>query len=61
MHVILLFIAIYLILGIGIAVWDFRNGSALHEPPYFLRDRTVSTAVIFIIAWPYKLLRKYFR
>ncbi len=36
----------YLIIGLGMALWDFRPSNALHDPPRFVHDRSVSTADI---------------
>ena len=52
------FIAIYSIIGLGLVIWDFRTGNPLHDPPRFIKDRSVSTTIVFILLWPYKLLRK---
>ncbi len=60
----LLVIVIYLAAGLAMVIWDLRkvllkkDGSNLLEPPLFIRDRSVSTALVFILIWPYKILRK---
>jgi hypothetical protein len=58
MDLLLCLIFIYIIVGLGMALWDFRPGNALHDPPRFIKDRSVTTAIVFILLWPYKLLRK---
>ncbi len=52
-------VVIYLLIGAGMAGWDFRSSNGLHEQPRFIHDRSVSTAIIFIFLWPYKLLKKH--
>ena len=59
MNPIVFAILVYFVIGVVMVVWDFRSGYGLHEPPRFLHDRSVSTAVVFILVWPYKLLKKY--
>lgn len=58
MNLLLWLILIYIIIGLTIVLWDFRPNNTLHEPPRFIKDRSVTTATIFILLWPYKLLRK---
>jgi hypothetical protein len=58
MSLLLWLITVYLIIGLGLALWDFRPGNTLHDPPRFIHDRSVSTAVVFVLLWPYKLLKK---
>jgi len=57
----LVIIFIYLIIGTGLVSWDFRGNKSFHEPPKFIDDRSIATAVIFILIWPYNLLRRLFR
>ena len=52
------FIFIYIFIGLAMVLWDFRSGNTLHEPPRFIGDRSVSTAVVFVLLWPYKLFKK---
>ncbi len=52
------FIATYFIIGLGMVIWDFRPNNTLHDPPRFIKDRSITTAIIFIVLWPYKLLKK---
>ncbi len=53
-----LLVITYFMVGVGMVIWDFRTSNPLHEPPRFIQDRSVSTAIIFVLLWPYKLLRK---
>lgn len=65
MYNIFYFILGYLGIGIFMAMWDFRkslfrrneSGTFL-EQPRFLQNFAVSTALIFVFTWPYKLLKK---
>lgn len=58
MDLILLIVLFYFVAGIGMVVWDFRSKNALHEPSRFIHDRSISTAIVFVLLWPYKLLKK---
>ncbi len=58
MNLLLWLIFIYTLIGLAMALWDFRPNNTLHDPPRFIQDRSVATAIIFILLWPYKLLRK---
>ena len=49
---------IYFVVGIVMVMWDFRPNNTLHDPPRFIKDRSVTTAIAFIVLWPYKLFRK---
>lgn len=75
MNKIILAIIAYLLLGIGLVLWDFRKlindslsktnkqpiSSMYLEPPRFLDNLTISTTLIFILIWPIKLLQKFLR
>ena len=58
MQLLVLIVIIYVVAGIAMVLWDFRSNHALHEPPRFIHDRSISTAVVFILLWPYKLLNR---
>lgn len=58
MNFAILLILLYLLSGIAMVFWDFRSNNTLHDPPRFIHDRSVSTAVVFILVWPYKLLKR---
>ena len=58
---------VYLAVGIGMVFWDFRKllfsrgkaqtaSTLFIEPPKFLDNLSISTALIFIMIWPIKLL-----
>ncbi len=51
-------IVAYILVGLAMVLWDFRPSNTLLEPPRFIRDRSVSTAVVFVLLWPYKLSKK---
>jgi hypothetical protein len=53
-----LLIVIYVLIGLDMVLWDFRPNKTLHEPPRFIQDQSVSTAIKFVLLWPYKLLGK---
>lgn len=64
-----LIILIYFAIGIAMVLWDFRKilftygkqqttSSIYIEPPKFLSNLTISTALIFILIWPFKLLSR---
>lgn len=58
MDLLLWIIFVYIIVGLGMVLWDFRPNNTLHDPPRFIKDRSVTTAIIFTVIWPYKLLKK---
>jgi hypothetical protein len=68
MHGIFLIIIGYVAIGIILALWDFRylafhhdeseKNSTYLQPPKFIADFAISTALVFVLIWPYKLLRK---
>jgi hypothetical protein len=49
---------VYFLLGIAMVIWDFRPNNTLHDPPSFIQDRSISTAIKFVLFWPYKLLNR---
>lgn len=63
-------IFLYFAIGIVLVLWDFRKilfgygkqqtiSSIYIEPPKFLNNLTISTALKFILIWPYKLLSRF--
>ena len=57
MHLTLYIIGFYFIVGITMVLWDFRNSNTLHDPPRFINDRSISTAIVFVLIWPYKIFK----
>lgn len=60
---------IYIAVGLGMVLWDYRKlllgygkeqtaSSLFITPPRFLDNLSISTALIFILIWPIKLLLK---
>lgn len=54
----IIIVIIYFVVGIAMVIWDFRPNNSPLEPPRFIKDRSVTTAIKFVLLWPYKLLRK---
>ena len=53
----------YLLIGLTLAISDFlakpKNSNVVFlSRPRFINDRSISTALIFVVAWPYKLARR---
>jgi hypothetical protein len=68
--IIVVIILVYLMIGIVMVLWDFRKilfgygkqqtiSSIYIVPPKFLSNLTISTALKFILIWPYKLLSRF--
>lgn len=71
--VLTIIIILYLLIGSALALWDFRKAlvrsknqqlpisSVYLERPKFLNNLSVSGAIIFILIWPIKIIRKALR
>lgn len=60
---------IYVTIGLSMVLWDFRKvlfnrstensiSDTFLEPPRFVSNLTISTAIVFVLVWPIKLLSK---
>lgn len=54
----------YFCIGLALALSDFLNrpkdsNVVFLSRPRFVNDRSVSTAIVFVLVWPYKLFRKF--
>ncbi len=69
MGIFVIIMLVYFLAGILMALWDFRKilfknpgnqtaSSLFIEPPKFLDNLSISTALTFILIWPVKLLLK---
>ncbi len=66
----IIIVILYLLIGIFMVLWDYRgaifsNGdtelptsSAYLEKPTFLNHLSIGSALIFVIIWPIKILKK---
>lgn len=63
-------IILYLLIGSALALWDFRKAlirsksqqlpvsSVYLERPKFVSNLSISSALVFILIWPIKILQK---